>query len=227
MQTCKSCGIKKNLSEYYRAKENSLGVKKTCKACQLSILRDKRRSNKKDSNGNICIPELKELKELVEYNKDGSLTVKYQAGGNLKNRKTFGVDNGSGYRVISIKGVRYKFHRIVWKLAYGTEPEYIDHINHDRSDNRIENLRFATREENSRHQVVPKNNTTGFIGVHRHYKSWIAVVVKNSERTLCGRFENIKDAVLAYNEKCNELHGEFGKSKIIHNMEELKRRGLI
>lgn len=112
---------------------------------------------------------------------------------------------------------------------YGDEPKFIDHINNVRSDNRIENLRRVDKSSNCQHQLKPKSNTSGFIGVSRVRSSgnWTAKICVKSKSITIGTYSNIKDAVIAYNEKCNELHGEFGKSKIIHNMEELKRRGLI
>jgi hypothetical protein len=226
MQTCKSCGEEKPLSAFYPAKENKLGVKSRCKSCELKRLKEKRLAAK-NAKGRISLPSQESLLQHFDYINSGGLRVKTGSNGHPAGKITHGVGSGNGYRVISLNGVRYRLHRLIWKMHYNSEPEYIDHINHNRGDNRIENLRVVTREENARHQVAPKNNTSGFIGVSFHYKSWVALILHNGERIRIGRFSNIKDAVLAYNEKCNELHGEFGKSKIIHNMEELKRRGLI
>lgn len=79
--------------------------------------------------------------------------------------------NGSldkdGYLIVKVKGKRYRAHRIVWLLHYGVFPDgEIDHINRDKTDNRIENLRLSNRTEQNRNKDFSINNETGAIGVH-------------------------------------------------------------
>ena len=64
-------------------------------------------------------------------------------------------DNGGGYRRLSLAGKSFYAHRIIWKLQTGEEPKVIDHLNGDRSDNRIENLRGCSQADNCRNQSRP------------------------------------------------------------------------
>jgi hypothetical protein len=177
----------------------------------------------------LTLPTQERLRELFDYVDGGKLKRKVSAGNQKAGAVTTGKQESHGYCRILVDGDHYLFHRIVWRLIYGDEPKFIDHINNVRNDNRIENLRRVDKSSNCQHQLKPKSNTSGFIGVSKSKAStkWKASICKDGKPQTIGYFVDIKDAVLAYNEKCNELHGEFGKSKIIHNMEELKRRGLV
>lgn len=72
----------------------------------------------------------------------------------------------NGYYLGKILFESYAAHRIIWKMATGEDPEFIDHINGDKSDNRITNLRSVGWRENGRNRPRPANNSSGVIGVH-------------------------------------------------------------
>ena len=79
--------------------------------------------------------------------------------------------NGSmdkdGYLIIKIKGKQYKAHRLVYAYFHGRFPELeIDHINRQRTDNRIENLREVDRQTNVDNTVRKINPDTGTVGIH-------------------------------------------------------------
>lgn len=72
-----------------------------------------------------------------------------------------------GYLIIKIKGKQYKAHRIVWLLNYGKFPKSeLDHINRNKLDNRIENLRESNRKEQNNNKDFKKNKKTGCIGIY-------------------------------------------------------------
>jgi hypothetical protein len=91
-------------------------------------------------------------------------------------------------------------HRIIWKHVTGNDPEFIDHINHDRTDNRIENLRSVSTVENCQNQTLSKSNKSGVLGVHwnTRQRKWIASIrrpgVGFSE--LLGRFDSVEEAAV-------------------------------
>jgi len=72
---------------------------------------------------------------------------------------------GNGYKIGSIAGANYKAHRIVWKWVTGQEPDQIDHVNGDRSDNRFSNLRDVNNAVNAKNRKRQTNNKTGMQGV--------------------------------------------------------------
>lgn len=79
-----------------------------------------------------------------------------------------------GYLTVMVDGKRYYAHRIVWELANGPIPpdKFIDHIDGDKVNNRLANLRLVTLSENQRNAKFPRNNTTGVMGVRPKKKGF-------------------------------------------------------
>ena len=113
---------------------------------------------------------LKELKEFcdeyldVDFEKGKIFWKKGRPGATVGQEA--GYIDSNGYRVIKIKSKRYYVHRLLWFLYYGYFPEnQIDHIDGDRLNNSISNLREVSNSCNQQNQKESKNNTSGFIGV--------------------------------------------------------------
>lgn len=105
------------------------------------------------------------VRELLDYNPDnGELTWRLQTSRRVKVGDVAGSAHNQGYITVGIDGVRWLTHHVVWVWWYGEMPDGdVDHINRDRSDNRISNLRCVSRSDNllnARHK-----NATGFTGV--------------------------------------------------------------
>lgn len=104
-------------------------------------------------------------------------------------------------------------HRIAWYMATGVDPIdfELDHINGDKTDNRICNLRRATRADNNRNQTKRKNNTSGYKGVSwsKTYSKWVAYIGVDWKRQHLGYFDTPKGAHVAYKDAANKLHGPF------------------
>lgn len=105
----------------------------------------------------------------------------------------------NGYRHGMFDTVDYLQHRIIWKLVHGTEPDFIDHVNGVRSDNRLSNLRSVTVHENMRNRKISSNNTSGFPGVHFETRSqlWVVQLEIEGRARYVGRYSDKADAVAA------------------------------
>lgn len=101
-------------------------------------------------------------------------------------------------------------HRL---LMNAPEDMFVDHINGDRLDNRLCNLRLCTKSENGRNSVKPKSNTSGLKGVswHRKSKKWVAQIMINQKQIYLGLHKTKEDAHAAYVEASRKYHGEFGR----------------
>jgi HNH endonuclease/AP2 domain len=106
-------------------------------------------------------------------------------------------------------------HRVIYEYYHGSIPKgfEIDHINQDKLDNRLENLRLATRSQNSQNKSKQKNNTSGFKGAywHKENKKWNAAITVNNKLIHLGFFETPELAHETYKQAAIELHGEFAK----------------
>lgn len=111
------------------------------------------------------------------------------------------VTNGYLRICVTLNGHRFmvRAHRLAWFIMNGCIPSCTDHINGDRSDNRIENLRSVSRFENGRNMGIAKNNKSGFVGVNycNTRQKWVAKGFKDGKRKHLGYFESAKEAAAA------------------------------
>ena len=109
-----------------------------------------------------------------------------------------------GYRSLEYAGERYLAHRIVWEMFNGpiSDGVGIDHINHDRSDNRIENLRLVSQADNTRNRSLPNTNTSGEIGIHwnKRLSKWHVQINVNGKRKFIGVYGEMESAKKARDE---------------------------
>jgi hypothetical protein len=125
-----------------------------------------------------------------------------------------GSPHGNGYLKISIPPKQVFAHRLAWAMTYGVWPEYIDHINGDRSDNRLMNLRLASPFQNNQNSRNRKNNTSGVKGVYWHKLSgkWMAYIHANGgKRIHLGLHETLEAAAKVRREAAERLHGDFAR----------------
>lgn len=117
--------------------------------------------------------------------------------------------NDSGYVLVSLDGIKYRAHRLAWRIVYGYWPKnQIDHINGDRTDNRIVNLREATDAQNRQNTRKRVDNKSGYVGVY--YASWAnawraEIRVAGKQRKL-GYFATPELAHAAYAKAKAEVH---------------------
>lgn len=127
-------------------------------------------------------------------------------------KQCFKTPNKRGYLVGSVFGVNLLAHRVAWAIYYGYWPKNdLDHINGDRSDNRIHNLREATRTENNANRSDHKYGVSGYRGVSPvgDSKTWRAYICLKRKQINLGCFKSKEEAALAYNEYAKEIFGEY------------------
>lgn len=164
--------------------------------------------------------ELKEPNKAVEFREflinnfyvsDGKLFRKVNISKSMLKNTEAGTTNKIGYRQVKINKVLYYTHRLIFLMEFGFMPTTVDHINGDKLDNRIENLRQATYRENNCNVPVRKNNTSGVKGVYfsKRFNTWHARVFRNGIAVASRYFRNFDDAVSFRNEAAKIEYGEF------------------
>ena len=143
--------------------------------------------------------------ELFEY-KDGALYRK-------KNGQKAGTRHHTGYTQLHVKGSLFNAHRIIFLLHHGWLPDVIDHIDGNRANDSIENLRAATYQQNLYNMRLKLNNTSGVKGVvwEKQRKKWRVQMSIYGKNTNLGRFNDLELAELVAMEARDKYHGAFAK----------------
>lgn len=163
--------------------------------------------------------DAKRLREVLDYDSEtGVFTWKYRAEARVQWNacwvgKKAGCIGSRGYVNIYIDNKQYKAHRLVWLYVYGCWPEEeIDHKNLCRSDNRLDNLRLATRIQNCGNQTSYKNNKSGVKGIFWFQNRWCAQIQYQGQKCHLGRFRTPEEACRAYEQAAAEHFGVFARS---------------
>lgn len=144
------------------------------------------------------------LHELLRYDpKTGDFFWKVQTNSRAMVGMQAGLNSITcGYRQINIDKHTYKAHNLVWLYFNGVWPtNVIDHINGKRLDNRIENLRDVTRQQNSWNlQKAKRNSKSGYLGVDwkAERNKWRAQIRIDGKKKLIGYFNTAEEASAAY-----------------------------
>ena len=112
------------------------------------------------------------------------------------------------------------FHRLVMDIS--DENIAVDHINHNKSDNRKNNLRFVTDSQNSMNRCISSHNTSGITGVNKCNGKWTARIGVNTKRIFLGNYDNFFEAVKARKEAEEKYYKEYSYDNSInqHNEKE-------
>jgi hypothetical protein len=159
-------------------------------------------SKVKTMNKSVQNPPTKEyLNSVLRYEPEtGFLFWKVRASYRIPMGTKAGTLTWAGYTSITIGGKLRLAHRLIWCMVHGEfPPNDLDHINHDRNDNRIENLRLASRTENMKNQSVGSNNKSGVLGVRWHKRSgkWKVQIGIEGKSIHLGYFKDKSDAIKA------------------------------
>lgn len=151
------------------------------------------------------------VRELFDYLPTGKLVRLVRHSRRSKVGEEIGSTDSLGYRQASVDGRIYMVHRLIWLWHGNDAAEELDHINGNRADNRIENLRAATHAQNGWNKRLQSNNTTGVKGVtwKREKQMFCVRVAANGQRHHIGYFKSLEAAALAAETARLHLHGAF------------------
>ena len=145
---------------------------------------------------------LEELRKKLIYNQiNGKFYWKKVSATNsyLVGKEAGCVDKQTNYIKIQVNHKLYYAHRLAWFYAHGFWPTELDHINRNRADNRLRNLREVSRSENQNNKNLARNNTSGYKGIswNQQEEKWHVSISKNKNRYWVGRFRHLDDALRA------------------------------
>lgn len=126
-----------------------------------------------------------------------------------------GTVNSKGYIKFKVKGKHYAAHRVAWYFYTGDWPDQIDHINGNKQDNRLTNIRNVSNIENQRNKSLGINNTSGYLGISAYRNKWRAQIYVKGKLTLLGDFLKLSSAVEARKqaEMEQDYHANHGRKR--------------
>jgi hypothetical protein len=150
------------------------------------------------------------LQQILNYDaKAGIFTWKINKGRLCKVGNVAGSTDSWGHRQICIDGKKILAHRLAWIYVYGELPKYqIDHIDGNKQNNSIQNLRDVNQFINQQNRNKARiDNSSGFMGVKKSGKKYIATIKANKQRFYLGTFDAAEKAFEAYKTAKEKLHG--------------------
>ena len=151
-------------------------------------------------------PSIDDLRKLLRYEPEtGKLFWKRNSirgkawNSRYADRQAFTANHISGYKWGTVGNRQLLAHRVAWAIHMDEWPTQVDHINGNRQDNRLENLRAVDQLSNSRNAARKSNNKSGFCGVYwsNHWQRWKAHIGVNYRRLHVATSECIAAAVIA------------------------------
>ena len=154
-----------------------------------------------------------ELKNVLEYEPDTGHFIRIKCKIRTLIGKVAGNLHPNGYVYIEINEKPYRAHRLAWLYTHGRWPaEHIDHINGIKNDNRIANLREATRSQNMKNSKLQKSNTSGLKGAYKREYGYVSTIRHEGREVYLGFFKTAEEAHLAYCNAAEMHHKEFARA---------------
>jgi hypothetical protein len=158
---------------------------------------------------------IEHLRQVLDYNPDTGIFIRKTSQRSDRIGLVAGCfHRSSGYWVINIDKISCVAHRLAWFYVHEVWPkDQIDHINLNKIDNRISNLREATNSENKMNMPIKSKNFSGIKGVTfvKRYNYYVSRIKKNGKIKYLGSFKNKEDAAAAYAKAAQEHFGEFAR----------------
>lgn len=156
-----------------------------------------------------------QLREIINYDPESGMFTWRIPRRKIRVGEIAGGVGSYGYWYIRTHGKLYGSHILAWLYMTGEWPsEDIDHRDTDRSNNRWNNLREASRAENLRNARAHRDSKAQFKGIcwNKQRSKWVAKICVNYKQINLGLFETPQEAHAAYVEASKKLHGEFGRT---------------
>ena len=153
-------------------------------------------------------PTKEQLQKLFNYI-DGNLHHKNKRRGVQVGTRAGTIDK-DGYIIINLNKKKYKAHHLVWIYHYDVFPNMIDHIDNDKKNNNIHNLRIATASQNQMNRKLNKNNKSGIKGLRFRKNRWLAQIRFNNVN-IHKSFMSKEDAIQFLFNNRPKLHGDFAR----------------
>lgn len=151
------------------------------------------------------------LLEKAAYDRTTGVFVRRSAGWGIQAGQVMGSINKQGYRMITVDGIPYLAHRLAWLYEYGEWPNHqVDHVNGNRDDNSIGNLRRASSRQQSTNRAW-KAGRSGYRNVVQVKNRWQARLTVDGRSKSLGYFDDPKSASEVVESKRAELFGEFNR----------------
>ena len=152
------------------------------------------------------------LKSIFDY-RDGELYSKVNNGKRRIGDKC-GSINSNGYLQTRVSCKSYVNHRLIFLMHYGFLPKCIDHIDNNRTNNKIENLRPATISENGMNQRIRSDNTAGVKNVYFNKRdgTWQVQITLNGKKMHFGYYKDIDYAKFVADAMRYKFFGKFARS---------------
>jgi hypothetical protein len=147
--------------------------------------------------------DIDDLKNLLTYNEATGVFIWRNLTGKSSRGyvgKVAGGVNEHGYVRIKVRNIKYMAHRLAWAFTYGKFPDKeLDHINGNRSDNRVANLREVDRSENLQNLRKARcDNALNVLGVYKRGDKFLSQLQVNGCKIHSGRHDTLEDARTAY-----------------------------
>lgn len=157
------------------------------------------------------------LRKLLDYDPETGVFTSRRTAGRWKAGRAVGYRRRGGktqYIAFNVDGRKYEAHRlaVLW-MTGAWPPAEVDHINSNGLDNRWANLRPAGHAENLRNMAIRKDNTSGYIGVHRRYNGRYLAYTRdaNGKRIYLGHYDTPEEAAKVHDDAASHHYGEFAR----------------
>ena len=159
-------------------------------------------------------PTQQQVKELFNYQEDGYLTWAVNIRRARIGNKV-GIIHTNGYLRTRVNGLLQSNHRLIFLWHHGYMPKIVDHIDGNKLNNKIDNLRVANNTQNQQNAKINIKSTSGYknVSLCPQTKKWAVKISVDGLRKTIGRFDDVELADLVAQEARKKYHKEFARSK--------------